>query len=198
MLDDPSPDQRQAFTLIELLVVIAIIAILCSIAFSVWQSMIKRSKEKSCAANLHSIFLASELYASDHDNSFPIAVSWLQLKPACSHFYGTENATADITQVLGRYVNGPLWHCPLDHGIVSGLGLEPAECATELASGSAFISHGSSYGYRYEDYDVNRALAWDLSGIWHGAAREYGMRFNTVFLDGSVKLLKPSEWNSAR
>lgn len=59
------------FTLIELLVVIAIIAILAAILFPVFAQARAAARQSACVSNVKQAALASLMYASDYDESFP-------------------------------------------------------------------------------------------------------------------------------
>jgi prepilin-type N-terminal cleavage/methylation domain-containing protein len=62
-----SPCRQCAFTLVELLTVIAIIAVLGTLLLTALSSAQKKSRQARCAANLHQISLAVNMYLDDFD-----------------------------------------------------------------------------------------------------------------------------------
>ena len=66
------PRNRAAFTLIELLVVIAIIAVLAAILFPIFAQAREKARQASCLSNLKQIGLATVMYASDYDGTYPM------------------------------------------------------------------------------------------------------------------------------
>ncbi len=64
---------QHGFTLIELLVVIAIIAILAAILFPVFARAKAKALQTTCLSNVRQLALAFQMYASDHDETMPLA-----------------------------------------------------------------------------------------------------------------------------
>jgi len=67
----PLPSRRGAFTLIEILIVLAIIAILAAILLPVFAQARESARRATCAANLHQIGLAFQLYVADNNRFYP-------------------------------------------------------------------------------------------------------------------------------
>jgi prepilin-type N-terminal cleavage/methylation domain-containing protein/prepilin-type processing-associated H-X9-DG protein len=65
--------KRRGFTLIELLVVIAIIAILAAILFPVFAQAREKARQMACLSNTKQIALAIHQYATDYDDTLPVA-----------------------------------------------------------------------------------------------------------------------------
>ena len=67
--------------MIEVLVVTGIIAILSAIIYPVVQKARDKACESVCAANLHQLHVALEMYLQDHDERFPVSYIAAQLDP---------------------------------------------------------------------------------------------------------------------
>jgi prepilin-type N-terminal cleavage/methylation domain-containing protein len=65
--------RARAFTLIELLVVIAIIAILAALLFPVFAQAKESAKKTQCLSNARQIAMATQMYLSDSDGTYPIS-----------------------------------------------------------------------------------------------------------------------------
>ena len=62
---------RRAFTLIEVLVVTAVIAILAALLLPVLSRAKDSGRRAACTSNLHQLFIATSLYAADHEGVYP-------------------------------------------------------------------------------------------------------------------------------
>ena len=62
---------RRAFTLLEVLVVIAVIAILTALLLPVLSRAKDSGRRAACTSNLHQLFIATSLYAADHEGVYP-------------------------------------------------------------------------------------------------------------------------------
>jgi prepilin-type N-terminal cleavage/methylation domain-containing protein/prepilin-type processing-associated H-X9-DG protein len=69
-------NSSRAFTLIELFVVIAVIAILLSIAYPTYTSILERAKITKDMNNLRQVGLAIQTYLNDNDQVLPATTIW--------------------------------------------------------------------------------------------------------------------------
>src|SRR5438552_19155457 len=65
---------KRAFTLIELLVVIALIAILAALLIPALSKAKARAQRIQCVAQLKQLGLGMQIFASDHNDTYPPAV----------------------------------------------------------------------------------------------------------------------------
>ena len=63
--------QAAGFTLKELLVVTFIIALLVSLSFPLYHSIINKAEQAACAANMRTLFVAFSSHCTTHDNVWP-------------------------------------------------------------------------------------------------------------------------------
>lgn len=73
LLKGLSRRQRRGFTLIELLVVVVIIGILASVALPSFVGAQDKARNSSVAANVNSVRMALEQYATDYNGTYPTA-----------------------------------------------------------------------------------------------------------------------------
>lgn len=80
--------KSSAFTLIELLVVIAIIAILAAILFPVFSQAKAAAKKTQSMSNMRQVGLASLVYASDNEDTFPLTERGGDVDDAHEYYWG--------------------------------------------------------------------------------------------------------------
>lgn len=94
---------KSGFTLIELLVVISIITSLAALAAVGAKSVVQSSKQASCATNLRNIGIALNLYAQDHEGTFPETTHTADLETSWIY---------SLTEYLGDFEKTRV--CPAD------------------------------------------------------------------------------------
>ena len=67
----PYSSTHAAFSLIELLIVLALMIIMTTMYYGFGSSSHQERQKKNCAANLEKIYIALEIYATDHSGKFP-------------------------------------------------------------------------------------------------------------------------------
>ncbi len=65
--------RNSGFTVVELLVVVAVLAITVSILLPSFQSVRRRAQRTACQNNLRQIYAAIEIFARDHNDTYPTA-----------------------------------------------------------------------------------------------------------------------------
>lgn len=65
--------ETTGFTLVELLVVIAVVAILAALSLPALGKGIQASQQSACSSNLRQVYLAINMYGSDHNANLPPA-----------------------------------------------------------------------------------------------------------------------------
>lgn len=145
-----TPERRNtriphAFTLIELLVVIAIIAILAAILFPVFAQAREKARQASCQSNLRQLGLATQMYATDYDETFPIAQ--YAVPPAIQYWFGQG--------VAGKYDKtlGLLYPYMKNHQV--------QRCPSW--TGRARFGDGNGYGYNWQFVGSDLGITFDFS-----------------------------------
>ncbi len=96
---------RAAFTVLEVFVVIVIITIVATLLIPVWSVMRARAQRVQCTANLHSLYLAANLFVQQNN-------SWPQIKPGTSDAGETDYANAWISTLEAFGITRKTWICP--------------------------------------------------------------------------------------
>src|SRR5262245_10651136 len=97
---------KRAFSLIELLVVIAIVAILAGLLLPTLGRARESSQKRICAGNIRQLALALSLYASDHQETFPIR-GVRSFWPSQLQLYFKQSALLMCPTEKGRPTNTP-------------------------------------------------------------------------------------------
>jgi prepilin-type N-terminal cleavage/methylation domain-containing protein/prepilin-type processing-associated H-X9-DG protein len=191
--------KRRGFTLIELLVVVAIIAILAGILFPVFARAREKARQTKCLSNLRQIAVAELMYAEDHDETLPLAIS---ISPTWQIW--------TYNELLGPYTrNSDIFKCPSDNvGAIDltllGLGRFSYAPNTKWVAGNTRYVHGIlAMGYPSAslgdiEYPAEMPLLADAEGVLYPdftstveAARRHNGGCNVSYADGHAKWLPP-------
>jgi len=114
--------RRAAFSLIELLIVAALLLILTTMYWGSSSGRRKRSLQADCQQNLQKLFIAMQIYATDHSGKFPVVT-------------GARTSEDALDPLVPHYtVDTSLFICP---------GSDDAA----LPSGDSLRGHKISYAY---------------------------------------------------
>jgi prepilin-type N-terminal cleavage/methylation domain-containing protein len=199
---------QTGFTLIELLLVISIIAMLAAMLFPVLSSVKRASKGTVCAAQLHSIGLAIDMYAADWDQLYPYGTDG---QSKVNPLVGSDETAAQIQAlpllngILATYERDPnIWRCPVDNG---SIGTGPSNGSTLFAQfGGSYwfqsllaISHVSDPAEGISDSTGNPSygssqiiILRDWSPFWHLNSGSTHMtpdteRYTALYADDHIK-----------
>lgn len=183
--------RTKAFTMVEVLTVLAIIAILAALLFPVFTSAKARSKQSSCAENLHQQGLAYSIYAGDHDGE------WLDSRyPALDE--GTSLAEMDAVRraevkrqkaALAPYIKSEgIYRCAQDRYRNVFLVEDPSRTFYQVVGSSYFyVQPGSRVLPGLETSDPSRIYASGDYNWVHGRD-QFSNATNVVFEDLHVAL----------
>ncbi len=128
---------RRGFTIIEIMVVVVIIGILASIALFQYNKIIDKAKIVSLKANMHSLEISIELYATDNGGNYP-----------------SNSDTTGLGEYLFKNIKNPYDNSP--HWLTTS---DPAEIGEVLlwtdAAGSHYSIKGMGKG-GYIDLEYDR------------------------------------------
>ena len=133
---------KRGFTLIELLVVIAIIGTLASVVLASLNSARERARDVRRAADVQAIRTALELYALDHQGSYPI-VSQYGETDSGGWDYSKHDGDGDVIYFLDPLVEGGYLTGDIVDPINDGQG---DVCCPSVG--------GSGYSYAYFNYEL--------------------------------------------
>lgn len=137
---------RGGFTLVEVLVVVGIIVVLLSILLPAMGKMREQSNSVACAANLHSIGHAFQVYLTQYDHyTFP----WRNF----TYWVDPNTSASKPNQLINAYDPNAYWGVP--YAVAGGLSKETFGCPSHQQKSDAVASGSAGYANRYVDYGLN-------------------------------------------
>ena len=144
---------RRAFTLIEVLVVIAVIAILAALLLPVLSRAKDSGRRAACTSNLHQLFIATSLYAADHEGVYP--------PDSMAHHWPH--------QLFSGYENLDVLRCPADPAASQASGPVSPDTAPR-----SFVMN--SFGDEFAASAPQTSLSGSISAGSPAAMNEYFLR----------------------
>jgi prepilin-type N-terminal cleavage/methylation domain-containing protein/prepilin-type processing-associated H-X9-DG protein len=177
------PVTRGAFSLLELLVTVAIILILTTMYWGSNSPSRRQQQKAACQKNLQSLYIAMQIFANDHNKSFPDTA-------------GARTAEEALDELVPRYTaDTSIFICP-------------ASKDSSLPAGESILKRRISYAYymgrrndsteallsdRQVDGQAKMAGQYTFSTTGKGPGSNHGKSGgNFLFCDGRV------EWNPAQ
>ncbi len=147
--------KNKGFTLIELLVVIAIIAILSTIISVMFSSARVKAKDTVRKADLNSVKTALELYANDHNGTYPSTIPPGQTTPQVLGLNGCNTWTSNqTTSATSAWIPGLV-----SGGYISQLPHDPDGLSISTSNPTAGCSSTYLYASDGKDYAISNSLA---------------------------------------
>lgn len=99
--------KNRAFSLIELVIVVVIIGIIAAIAIPRMSRGAAGATDSALTSNLATVRKALELYAAEHNNTYPTAADVVDALTKCSDASGTIKSSGTVTQADATHPFGP-------------------------------------------------------------------------------------------
>jgi prepilin-type N-terminal cleavage/methylation domain-containing protein len=155
--------KARGFTLIELLVVIAIIGLLSSVILASLNTARAKGRDAARLQGMTSIRDAVELYASDHNGTYPLGGNGSGTWTSQCLPWGGLAGNAVITGLVPTYISS----LPADPSMVTSL----------VGSSDCFIYNSNGTDYKLLDYNMIDTANPGNEGSLVDPARNYGQPY---------------------
>lgn len=150
---------RNAFSLVELIIVVVIIGIIGAIAIPRLSRGSQSAADNALKGNLAVLRRAIELYAAEHDNTFPSETDIVQQLTGYTDINGTTSATKTAPYIYGPYIKEipplPVGAAKGSRGIAAAPGANIGwiyDAATGSIRANTTIAEVDDNGVRYDQY----------------------------------------------
>jgi prepilin-type N-terminal cleavage/methylation domain-containing protein len=140
-----STKRRCGFSLLELVIVVVILGIIGAIAIPRLSRGAAGAADSALTSNLAVLRNAIDLYAAEHNNTFPTLADFEDQMLQYSDINGNTQATSDATHVYGPYLRA----------------IPPLPVGTESGSTAVDSAIGAGTGWVYDETtgEISAALA---------------------------------------